>query len=100
MFGRINDVGFEYRLRFTMPSGESLDGLLRSLHGFEAFDGERRVHVLDSRQGRDRSQMPQLEVIIEVNGLYVCHYGGGSHLLDELHQAIVARCGAISIEDL
>ena len=93
-------MGFEYRLTFRSPTRSLLDDLLRSCRGFERFDADRQIYILDSRSEREPGGMPQLELKIEPFGLYACDYGSGRELLLAVQRELEGRFGTVSLADL
>jgi len=90
-------MGVEYRVRFKRRDVAALDAYLRSLPCFSEYDGEWRSY--NYREQASTGNMPNAEIRVEDDGIYLCDYGMSRHLFGCVVTALVSRFGSVQIED-
>jgi hypothetical protein len=80
-------MGHEYRLEFELSSHAQADRLLRGIAGFEKFSEELGLY---SFRRESTGVMPDVDVKIEVSGIYLCSHGGSLELVKEIQAAFAA----------
>ncbi|HEY0073089.1 MAG TPA: hypothetical protein VGB77_03230 [Abditibacteriaceae bacterium] len=91
-------MGYEYRVKFTCESVAQVDEFLRALICFDSFDAERQTYIY--RTSGNRGAMPDAEMSIEPNGLYLCDYGIGMHEFGFLVKKLLSYFTSVQIEEL
>ncbi|MBB3121795.1 hypothetical protein [Pseudoduganella violacea] len=92
-------MGFEYKLSFQSPGGESTIGALARLPG--ARLPANQAGTIEFRRGAPDSGMPDATASATAYGLYFCDHGGfGREYLGYIAAQLIHAFGAITIEEL
>jgi hypothetical protein len=98
-------MGVEYKIKIESNAlweswsltRSNLDAELRSVPGFAEF--EETFSSYYYREGDNRSKMPNAEIRIESDGLYLCDYGMSRSLFGLIVTDLISRYGSIQIMD-
>ncbi|WP_256081514.1 hypothetical protein [Massilia sp. YIM B04103] len=92
-------MGFEYKLSFQSPSGESTINALSRLPGAKLLTNQ--VDTIEFRRDALDSGMPDATASATEYGLYFCNHGGfGREYLGHIAAQLVDAFGTITIEEL
>ncbi|UTY59724.1 hypothetical protein [Massilia sp. erpn] len=92
-------MGFEYKLSFQSPSGESTIKALSRLPGATLLANQ--ADAIAFRHDARDSGMPDATASATEYGLYFCHHGGfGREYLGHIVAQLVHTFGTISIDEL
>ena len=91
-------MGYEYRVKFTYESMAQVDEFLRGLTCFDSFDEQRKTYIY--RTIENTGKMPNAEISIEADGLYLCDYGMGLHEFGFLVKKLLSYFFSVQIEEL
>jgi hypothetical protein len=90
-------MGFEYRLRFSCEDESAvLRDLVRLRGATQTGPTALEFRSADNVAGK----MPDATLQLEPGGAYFCDFGGvGSEFMGCVVSRLVARCGAVTVED-
>jgi hypothetical protein len=91
-------MGYEYTVKFTYESAAQVDEFLRTLPIFYSFDDARETYIY--RTPQNSGAMPDAEMSIEPNGLYLCDYGMGMHEFGFLVKKLLSYFFSVQIEEI
>jgi hypothetical protein len=88
-------MGYEYRVKFTYESVAHVDEFLRALPCFHDFEEARATYIY--RRPENTGTMPDAEISIRNEELYLCHFG--TSLISLFTEQLNARLQNVQIED-
>lgn len=91
-------MGYEYTVKFAYESAAQVEEFLRALPSFHSFDAERKTYIY--RTPENTGAMPDAEMSIEPDGLYLCDYGMGPREFGLLIKKLLCYFTNVQIEEL
>ena len=91
-------MGNEFKLKFTFDSHQKVEELIQSLPQFDrqlVIEGRK---IYEFRMTNKDSSMPNLSIEIRNGELFLCDYGDGHEILNELLIKINERYGDSHLE--
>lgn len=90
-------MGTEYKVKLKYKDATQIDTFLRALPFFSAFEEQWKSY--NYREENNLGKMPNAEIRIEDEGIYLCDYGMSRHLFGLMITNFVSRFGSLQIED-
>lgn len=90
-------MGYEYQLDLEVDDREKLDGILRSIVGFERYDAAYDLYYF---RRKATGEMPDAHAKIDEQGLYLCDNGCGFAVLEDIRAALAAFAPGATLREL
>lgn len=90
-------MGYEYKVKFAYEGADQVDTFLRALPHFDSFDEARQTYIY--RTPENTGIMPDAEMSIETEGLYLCDYGMAPQQFGLLIKKLLSYFTSVQIGD-
>ncbi len=90
-------MSIEYKVIIEYKDTEPIDKFLRNLPCFTGFDKEWNSY--NHREENNTGKMPNAEIKIEDEGVYLCDYGMSRQLFGLIVTNLISQFGRVQIED-